>query len=200
MWWQARAPPREPGVVEYVFSVTVIALVYLCLLIVVFSPSLYAGWIYLVSRKLAVKRKGLLKIAVSTFCINAIIAYFLIHLAFNHFLHSEVAEMEAQAAATLRNAIASQHKHYASYGRYYPVGPVKGPYQDEHGLNVEKDVILKVEPLWDKTSEKETFQAYAIHYWGRQLLFNTKDGKIERVSPGSELEQRMRSKLIQSVR
>lgn len=185
---------------KYVISIAIIALVYICLLIVVFFPTLYAGWIYLVSRKLAVKKKGLLRIALSTFCINAIIVYFLFHLAFDYFLNSKVAEMEAQAAATLRNAVSSQEKFYASHGRYYPLGPVKGPYRDEHGLSVEKDVILEIEPLWDKADQKETFQAYAIHYWGRQLLFITRDGKIERVSPGSELETRIRSKLIQSVR
>lgn len=186
--------------VTHVLGIAIIGLVYFCLLIVAFSPTIYAVWIYIVSRKVSAKKKGPLKIALSTFCINLIIVYFLVHLTFDYFLVAKVAEMEAQAAATMRNAIASQQKYFAAHGRYYPVGPVRGPYSDEHGLNVERDVILEVEPKWDKSDQKESFNAYAVHRWGKHVLFSTKDGKVEKASPGSELETRMRSKLIQSVK
>ncbi|HMK35717.1 MAG TPA: hypothetical protein VK463_11665 [Desulfomonilaceae bacterium] len=183
------------------FGIAIITLVYLCLLIVVFSPSLYAAWIYMVSRKVTSKKTGRqLRIALSTFCINLIIAYFLFHFAFDYFLTSKVAQMEAMTQNSIQNAITSQQKFFAAHGRYYSVGPVRGPYRDENGLSVEKDVILQVEPRWDKADQKETFQAYAFHLWGKHLLLNTRDGRVEQVSPGSELETRLRLKLTRSVK
>jgi hypothetical protein len=184
----------------HILGIVIIGLVYFCLFILAFSPTLYTGWIYLVSRKVSAKKKGPLKILLSTFCVNLIVVYFIVHLLFDYFLVAKVAEMESLVQSTMQNAIASQQKYFAAHGRYYPVGPVRGPYQDEHGLNVEKDVILEVEPKWDKSGHRETFNAYAVHRWGRHLLFSTKDGKVEQASPGSELETRMRSKLIQSVK
>ena len=44
--------------VQDIIGVLVIVLVYVCVFIVVFSPTLYAFWIYLVSRKVKMKRKG----------------------------------------------------------------------------------------------------------------------------------------------
>jgi hypothetical protein len=184
----------------HLFAISIIGLVYFCLLIVVFSPSIYAFWIFLISRKVSAGKKGPLKIAISIFCINLLIVYFLVHIAFDYVLAAKVAQNEALAATTMRTAIASQQKFFAAHGRYYSVGPVEGPYHDKYGLNVEKDVILEVDPKWDKADKKETFDAFAIHRWGTHLLFRAKDGKVEKAPPGSKLEVRMRSKLIESVR
>jgi len=186
--------------IKSVLANIVIIITYVCLVIIAFSPSLYAAWMYLISRKIPLKNKGLLRIALSTFCINAIIVYFLAHLAFDYFLTARIAAVDKLAADTIRNAITSQHAFFSKHGRYYSIGPVKGPYSDQYGLRVEKDVILYAEPHWDKTSQTETFQVYALHAWGKSLLFSTKNGDVEEIIPDSELSRQMRSKLINSVK
>lgn len=100
----------------------------------------------------------------------------------------------------MRNAIVSQQRFFAAHGRYYSVGPVRGPYHDKAGLTVEKDVILEVIPQWDKAGEQETFQAYALDVWGKSLLLNTKDGKVEKAPADSELSATVKSKLLNSVK
>ena len=67
----------------------VIGLVYLCFLILIFTPTIYAAWLYLVAKKLTTKRKGVTKLLLYTFCLNAIIAYFVASLAFDYFLWRE---------------------------------------------------------------------------------------------------------------
>lgn len=178
----------------------VLALVYFCLLIVIFSPSIYAIWLYIVSRRVKIRRAGALKIAVTTFCINALLAYFVIHLAFDYFLTTKVAEKDALAGQTLRNAVVSQKKFFQSYGRYYSVGPVRGPYQDGQGLTVEKDVILFIEPHWDKARGREAFNAYALHVWGKSLLTSSEDGKVRAAPDESDYFDRLRKKMILSVK
>ena len=105
----------------------IIALVYLCFLILIFTPTIYAAWLYLVARKLTTKRKGVTKLLLLTFCLNAIMAYFVAHLAFDYFLGAKSAERENSVTLTTQNAVASQNKYFAKYGRYYAVGPVAGP-------------------------------------------------------------------------
>ena len=77
------------------------------------------------------------------------------HLSIDYFLTHKVAEKDAAALEAIHEAEASQRKFYRLYGRYYSVGPVRGPYRDEHGLNVKKDVILQVVPVYDKEARKE---------------------------------------------
>jgi hypothetical protein len=187
-------------VVQYIISVTVIILIYLCFFIVIFSPTIYAGWIYLVSKKVKLKKKGLLRTAVMTFCINLVLAYFLFHLAFDYFLVSKVAEKDALAEKTLRSAVVTQKQYFNSHGRYYSVGPIRGPYQDDHGLTVQKDVIVLVEPRWDKSRKTETFQAYALHVWGRDLIAANQEGKVVQMPEPSEVSTSVRSKLINSTK
>lgn len=186
--------------VKYIISVTVIILIYLCFFIVIFSPTIYAGWIYLVSKRVKLKKKGLFRTAVMTFCINSVFAYFLFHLAFDYFLVSKVAEKDALAEKALRSALVSQKKYFKSHGRYYSVGPVRGPYQDDHGLTVHKDVIVVVEPRWDNKLKKETFQAYALHVWGRDLIETDQEGKVVQVPEPSDESTAVRSKLITSTK
>lgn len=185
---------------SYLVGVAVIILVYVCFFIVIFSPSIYAFWIYAVSRKVNLKKKGLLGTALTTLCINVVLAYFLFHLAFDYFLVSKVAEKDALAEKALRSAILTQKTYFKSRGRYYSVGPVRGPYQDRHGLTVHEDVILMVEPFWDKTLKKETFRAYALHVWGRDLIAATQEGKIGRLAETSDESRSMRSKLVKSTK
>ncbi len=186
--------------VQYVFSVAVIILIYVCFFIVLFSPTIYAFWIYAVSRKVNLKKKGLLRTAVTTLCINLVLAYFLFHLAFDYFLVSKVAEKDALAEKALRSAVLTQKKYFDSHGRYYSVGPVRGPYQGPHGLTVQEDVIVMVEPRWDKIRKKETFQAYALHVWGRDLVAATQEGKVGRLPETSRESTSVRSKLINSTK
>jgi hypothetical protein len=65
---------------------------------------------------------------------------------------------------------------------------------------VEKDVILMVEPRWDKSKGAETFEAYALHVWGKGLLTGTAEGKVVNAREESEYWARVRSKLVNSVR
>ena len=183
-----------------VIGILIIGLVYLCLLVVVFSPTIYAAWFYFMGRKVQIKSKSLLRIVVLTGCANAIVAYFLIHFAFDHILASKVAEKEALAMQTMNNAIVSQQRFFATHGRYYSVGPVRGPYQNDLGLTVEKDVILQMVPQWDKVKAQETFQAYALHVWGTSVLLNTTEGKVEKSPADSEVSATVRSKLLNSVK
>ena len=186
--------------VQDIIGVLVIVLVYVCVFIVVFSPTLYAFWIYLVSRKVKMKRKGLLGTALTTLCINLVLAYFAFHLAVDYFLVAKVAEKDALAAKALRTALVSQQKYYDLHGRYYSVGPVRGPYKDDHGLSVDEDVILLVEPHWDRKRKAETFRAYALHVWGRDLVTTTQDGRVTPLSKDSSKSGSIRSKLINSTK
>jgi hypothetical protein len=153
-----------------------------------------------VGRKVRIKSKGLLRIALLTGCINAVLAYFLMHIAIDYFLVTKGAEKEALAVQTMHNAIVSQKRFFATHGRYYAVGPVRGPYQNDLGLTVEKDVILQVVPQWDKAKAEESFQAYAVHVWGTGLLLNTTDGQVEKAPVDSEVSAMVRSKLLNSVK
>lgn len=178
----------------------IIALVYLCFLILIFTPTIYAAWLHLVTRKLSQKREGATKLLLYTFCLNAIIAYFVAHLAFGYFLGAKSEEWENSVTLTMQNAVASQNKHFAKYGRYYAVGPVRGPYKDEYGLDVEKDVILYVTPEWRKDSQQENFQAYATYFWNGEIVEGASDGKLKKLWPDSEKSLRLRSKLLNSVK
>ena len=186
-----------------IVGIALIGLFYLCCLVVLLAPTIYAGWFYVVSRKLAIRPQNLarvFRVFLYTLCINVIVAYFGIHLALDYFLGAKTAESRASVMATLTNAMASQEKFFASHGRHYAVGPVRGPYQDEHGLRVEKDVILEITPLWDQKSQREKFNAYAVHVWGRDLFANAGDGKIREMPSDSEESARIRSKLLRSVK
>jgi len=187
--------------VRDVIGIAIIVLVYACLIVIAFSPTIYAVWFYVVGRKMAVKSKRrLLRTALVTFCVNLILAYFLVHFGFDYVVTSRISQMDDAAGQAVTNAVASEQKFFAKYGRYYPVGPVRGPYQDDHGLVVGKDVILEVVPIWDKDRQVEAFQAHAVHVWGRNLISRTKEGKVENAPPDSEEAARLRAKLLRSVR
>ncbi|MDQ7782916.1 MAG: hypothetical protein RDU20_08565 [Desulfomonilaceae bacterium] len=185
---------------HYIIGTAVIVLIYFCFFIVIFSPTIYAFWIYLVGKKVKLRKKGLFRTALMTLCINVVVAYFLTHLAFDYFLVSKMAEKQALAEQALRSAVVSQKEYFSSHGRYYSVGPVRGPYRDDHGLTVHKDVIVSVEPQWDRHRKKETFQAYALHVWGRDVITATQDGKVVQVPEDSAVSASVRSKLINSTR
>jgi len=183
-----------------IIGIVVIAIIYLCIVIVLFSPSLYTGWLLIMSRYTKVKRTGILKVAITTFAVNAIVVLFLYHLVFDYFLAYKVAEKDAAAAQAVENAIVSQENFYSAHGRYYPVGPIRGPYHDDHGLTVEKDIILKVEPHWDKVSAKETFKAYAVHVFGKEIAVSEGDKKIQKSPTDSGEPAAIRAKLLNSVK
>jgi len=180
--------------------IAIIVLVYFCIAIVVFTPSLYVIWFYLISRKVSLRSKGLLKTALMTLAVNLVLAYFLFHLGSEYILTQKLDESDALAETTLRNAIRSQENFRAVHGRYYSVGPIRGPYRDENGLTVEKDVILQVVPVWDKKMGKQAFEAHAVHVWGQSVLANTMDGKIERTPTELEQSAQLKAKLLRSVK
>lgn len=184
-----------------IVGVAIVVLVYLCLLLLLFAPSLYAVWIYIIGRKVKIRRPGLLRNTVTACLVNAVIAYFVAHLAYNYFLETQVAQKDALAVKTVEKAVDSQKRFFAAHGRYYAVGPVRGPYSDENGLTVEKDLILQVVPSWDKTrGGRETFEAYALHVWGKSVAQSKGGGEITNAPMDSEESARMRAKLMNSTK
>jgi hypothetical protein len=127
------------------------------------------------------------------------VAYALFHLGVNYVLTHKVAEKDAAAMDAIRAAEVSQKKFFDSHGRYYAVGPVRGPYKDEHGLSVKKDVVLQVIPVYDKEVGREAYRAYAVHVWGRTVAHRDKKGRVDQAPPDSKDLARMREKLIRSV-
>ena len=78
---------------------------------------------------------------------------------FEVLLPHRMAEIDGLATRSMESAILAQKNFFGSHGRYYSVGPVRGPYTDDNGLKVEKDVILQAEPQWDKRTQNESFKA-----------------------------------------
>jgi hypothetical protein len=186
---------------QTVIGTAVIILVYLCLFIIVFSPTIYALWIYLIGRKVTGKKKGMFQAVATVLCVNLIVAYFLIHLSFDYFLVNKLSQKDAMAVKTLRSAVASQKKFHASHGRYYSVGPVRGPYRDEHGLTIDKDLIVQVTPTWKgKEKRVDSFRAHAIHVWGQGAAVSTGKGDVTLHPPDSQEAARVRAKLLRSVK
>lgn len=183
---------------EFVGS-AIIAVVYLCIAVIIFAPTIYMGWLYWIGRKLSGKARGMLRLAMLTFIINGMVAYFLMHFAFNYFLTAKMAEWDAMTRTTMHNAVASQKSFFSSHGRYYPVGPVRGPYNDGHGLSVSKDVILEVVPRWEKQSGGESIEVYAVHVLAKDLMISSEDGRVERARDSPE-NVKMKERLFNSVR
>jgi hypothetical protein len=185
---------------KYYLGVSVIVLVYFCLLVIAFCPTLYAVWIYVVGRKVKVKKKSMGRVVLSTLCVNLIFVYFTVHLMYEVVLPHKVAEIDGLVSRSMENAIAAEKSFFGAHGRYYSVGPVRGPYADKNGLKVEKDVILQVEPHWDKTARKESYKAYGVHVFGKRVFVSANDDKVQDTASDAELSARIRSKLINSVK
>jgi len=185
--------------IQDAFGIAIILLCYVCLAIIVFAPTLYAVWFYVVSCKIRGESRGLPRTALSVFLVNAVFAYLLLSLASQHFLPASAAENAAGATAAVQTAIASQKHFFDLHGRYYPVGPVRGPYKDEYGVAVEKNVILEVTPVPDKKRGEESFEAYAIHIWGRKVVSGNPD-RGAGVSLDPEEANRIRARLFNSVK
>ncbi len=146
------------------------------------------------------RREKLRRIVVVTCFLNFLVAYILYQFAFGLFVPNKVAQMDDTVRETINTAESAEKRFYNLKGRYYSVGPVKGPYSDENGLKVEKDVILQVEPEWDKNAARETFKAYAMHAWGNNLLIFDELGKIVKPDKKSPEAARIKSKLMNSVK
>jgi hypothetical protein len=182
------------------FGMAIIVIVYICLFIILFSPTLYAVWFYFVSKRVSIKSKRLMTTALMTFCINSIGVYFLVHLAFDYFLVSKVEEKDALAVVAVRSAMASQDRCYLRAGRYYAVGPVRGPYEDNEGLSVDKDVVIEVVPTIDRETGKSAYEVFGAHVWGKSLIVNSRDGTVKRVPPDSEIFREVRPRLLRAGR
>ncbi|MEW6531421.1 MAG: hypothetical protein AB1473_11335 [Thermodesulfobacteriota bacterium] len=173
---------------------------YVCFAVIVFAPTIYVAWLYVASRRTPGTVRVRPKLLVSTLVVNLILGYFLAYLAYDYFVVTQVAEQDATAVAAVREAIESERRHFATQGRYYEVGPVRGPYENEHGLKIGKNIILEVRPSWDGKGDKETFQVYAVHVRGRKVVQGGADGNVEQIGPDSERAFAIRSKLINSVK
>lgn len=186
--------------VQSALGTAIVALCYVCLAVILFAPTIYVVWLSRVSGNVPGKRKGFIRTTVPTFLINAAIVVLLSYFAFTYFVPSAAAKRDAMASDTLRAAIAAEKQFFASHGRYYAIGPVRGPYEDESGLSVKEGVILQVVPYWDEVSRRKAFKAYALHVWGNDLLTGSEDGRIAPSSHDPEKAARIRSRLVNSVK
>ncbi len=184
-----------------ILTTSLVALVYLCLFVIFFSPSIYAFWIYLVGRKVKFKKTGrMLRTALTALMVNILVVCVLVHAAFNFVVPKKVADMEKLIDHSITNAKAAQEKFFAANGRYYSLGPVRGPFKDAYGAAVEENVVVQVEPVWKVGEPKESFQAYAVHMWTDKVLAASTDSNGPQVVTDPELQAKIRSRLIHSVK
>jgi len=181
-------------------AMAIIIIFYVCATIIVFAPTLCAIWLYLIDRKVSTNSSKMLKALISTLAINAVFAYVLYHFATEYLVNAGLAEKDALAVEAVSRAAAFEEQYFARHGRYYPLGPVRGPYKDELGLVVEKDVVLEVEPVWDKDRGKDAFKVCALHVWGSKVVFRRRDGTLTEGSADSEEAIAARGRLLRSVR
>lgn len=178
----------------------IVGLVYLFCLIVIFSPTVYVCWLYVIGRKVGGKAKGLARLSCLTFAINLMVAYFLVKLAFEGFLVNKVTEWQNATIAAIGSAVTAEKRFFRSHGRYYEVGPVRGPYEDQYGLSVKQDVILEVVPSWDKELKKETFRVYAVHVLAKRLMECSQNATPASAAPASPENEKIKSRLFDSVK
>lgn len=183
-----------------IFAIAVIALVYLCLAVIVFAPSIYVWWIYYVAGRVGGRSKRLLRTALTILVINLIVVYFLVHLGSNYVLSNRVARQDAAAVETVRDAVGAQERFFQKHGRYYAVGPVRGPHRDEYGLEVEDDLILQVVPRWNTDKNRPGFQAYALHVWGNKVALADEEGTVRQKKRDSREGERISRRLVLSVK
>jgi hypothetical protein len=186
--------------IKTAIGIIIIGLVYLCLAILLFAPTIYAVWIYVIGRKVKLRRRNPLNSLLSTVLINLIIVYVIFHFGFGSLAPSILAETDNLALQTMKDAIVCERKHFDKHGRYFSVGPVKGPYDDENGVKVPRDVILMIEPYWNKSHGKEDISAYAMHVWGKNVAHGDALGNLESTSRDSQSVSQVKSKLLNSTR
>jgi hypothetical protein len=186
--------------VKLIAGLIIIGLVYLCLAVLLFAPTIYAAWIYLMGRKVKLRKRSNFRALLTTILINLIIVYVIFHFSFGVVVPSKLAETDNLALQTMKDAIVCEHKHFNKHGRYFSVGPVRGPYNDENGVMVARDVILMIEPYWNKSPGKEGFYAYAMHVWGKSMIYADADGKLESTDRDSESVSQIKSKLLNSTK
>ncbi len=188
---------------EKAITISIVGIFYACLLVVLFAPSLYTGWFYYISRKLSMKNKKqkLFRTFTVTFLLNLIVVYVLFSIMFKHVLPSQIKAKDQMAHKTMKSVQESQQRFFSEHGRYYMVGPVRGPYKDPHGLKVAENVIVQAVPKFTRDSKsKQTFKAYAIHVWGNSAYVREPDGTVKTLNNNSSEVKGIRSKLIRSAK
>ncbi len=185
--------------VQSIAAIAIVMLVYVCLGVIILAPSIYVGWFYVVSRTTPGAGKVSFRTLICTVAANVIVGYFFMYFVYGYIHAHEVEAKDGIAMEAARNAIASQERFFSQHGRYYEVGPVRGPYHDERGVVVKKDVILEVVRIWDKTEGKESFRVHAAHLWGRKLITADSSGAREENLSDSDEAARIRKRLVESV-
>lgn len=189
---------------EKAITISIVGVFYVCLLVVLFAPTLYTGWFYYISRKLSMKnkKKKLFQTFTVTFLLNIIVVYVLFSIMFKYILPSQIKAKDQIAKQTMESVQKSQEKFFSEHGRYYMVGPVRGPYKDSHGLKVAENVIVQAVPQFAQAGAQtqQTFEAYAIHVWGNSAYVREPDGTVKTINNNSSEVKNIRSKLIRSVK
>jgi hypothetical protein len=189
---------------ERIITTIILGIFYICLMVILFFPSIYAGWFYYIGRKMPVKspkKKKMLQSVLTTFLINLALVYAFYSVMFKYILPSQIQAKDNLARQAIESVEKSQRKFYSEHGRYYMIGPVRGPYSDPHGLKVSENVIVQVIPKWTpEASPEETYKAYAIHVWGDAAFVRKPDGTVSTLNNDSRRLKNLRSKMIRSVK
>ena len=183
-----------------IVGITLIVIVYICLGIIILAPTIYLAWFYVVSRKIRGVGKVSIRSLILTFIANAIIGYFIFFLIHSWLYVPAVTSNDTIAREMMGRTIAAQKAFYKTHGRYYEVGPARGPFSEPNGLKIEKNVIVEVIRKWDKSRKKESFRAYGMHIWGDKLFTADTQGISEESHADSTQAASIRSKLIESTR
>ena len=186
--------------VQDVAGIALLVIVYVCLGIIVLAPTIYLAWFYVVSRKIRGVGKVSLRSVILTAIANVIVGYFIFFLIHGWIYVPNVNSNDAIARALVEKTIASEKVFFEKHGRYYEVGPVRGPYSEPNGIKIEKNVILEVTRMWDKSRKKESFQAIAMHLWGDKIFTGNAGGIEEENHADSAQAASIRARLIANTK
>jgi hypothetical protein len=185
---------------KYLIGFAVLTIVYLCLIIIAFAPTLYMVWIFILDRKIKLNQPRIRRHLIVTGCVNLALVVGIYSLAMYYVLPSKVAELDTTVQCALKSALAAENAYFQLHGKYYAFGPVRGPYTDAHGVTVDENVIIQVEPHWESNTGHPTFEAHALNVWGQNVFGARPSGKEPEVIADPELRAGIRSKLINSVK
>ncbi len=186
---------------QQLIVISVQVIIFLCLAVIVFAPSIFAVWFFLVGKRLSQgRKKKSLRPVISVVAINLMVAYALYHLTFDYIVVARTAQKDALARQAVESVIESELRYYKSHGRYYALGPVRGPYEDRHGASVAEDVILQVTPHWSEAASRNSFKAAAVHVWGSRIITGDAEGRVRELDPETKEAEEIRGKLLRSVR
>jgi uncharacterized membrane protein (GlpM family) len=186
--------------VQDILGITILVIVYICLGIIILGPTLYLAWFYVVSRNIRGVGKVSLRSLILTAIANVIVGYFIFFLIHSWFYVPAIASNDTIARELVEKTVISEKAFYEKHGRYYQVGPVRGPYSAPNGIKIDKDIILEATRMWDKNNKRESFRVYGMHLWGDKIFIGDAQGIDEENYSDSAQASSIRARLIKSTK